>query len=371
MFVWGGSTLGSFALNSGGRYDPATDTWTPVTTSGAPTARMNHTAVWDGTRVIVWGGCGNGCGSFLNTGGLYDIASGTWSIVSTSNAPMPRTAHTAVWTGAQMVVWGGYSAGIVPLNSGGRYDPVTNHWTSTSTTGAPEARAYHTAVHFGSVERSVIWGGTNMNSGDFNNGAIYDATSDTWTPVATTNAPAPRYVHAAVVIGGRMIVWGGCTNTCLSYFNDGGVLDLGAGTWSPTTLNNAPTARCCMGYDASHLHLFVWGGQGFGPLTNTGGLYDPVADTWTPTTTTGAPVEREWTEAVWSGAQFIVWGGNGECDPNCNELNSGGRYDPDYAPTTPTPTPPPTTTATPTATATPTVTPTPPTYYLYLPLVVK
>ena len=49
MVVWGGYGS-SISLNTGGRYDPATDTWTPTSTVGAPSARSYHTAVWTGSR---------------------------------------------------------------------------------------------------------------------------------------------------------------------------------------------------------------------------------------------------------------------------------------------------------------------------------
>ena len=39
------------------------------TYAGAPTARIAHTAIWTGTRMIVWGGS-NGL-NYFNTGGRY------------------------------------------------------------------------------------------------------------------------------------------------------------------------------------------------------------------------------------------------------------------------------------------------------------
>ena len=42
------------------------DTWTPTNTSDAPSGRNGHTVVWTGTEMIVWGGYG---GSYFNTGG--------------------------------------------------------------------------------------------------------------------------------------------------------------------------------------------------------------------------------------------------------------------------------------------------------------
>ena len=36
--------------------------------------------------------------------------------------PMADTAHTAVWTGSEMIVWGGFD-GTFRLNTGGKYNP--------------------------------------------------------------------------------------------------------------------------------------------------------------------------------------------------------------------------------------------------------
>lgn len=67
MIVWGGDDAG-FRTNTGGLYNPAGNTWTAVTTTGAPSARDYHSAVWTGTEMIVWGG---NDGSGTNTGGRY------------------------------------------------------------------------------------------------------------------------------------------------------------------------------------------------------------------------------------------------------------------------------------------------------------
>ncbi len=58
-----------------------------------------------------------------------------------TNAPERRANHTAVWTGTQMIVWGGED-GLLLLSSGGRYNPGTDNWTAISATGAPTARGH-------------------------------------------------------------------------------------------------------------------------------------------------------------------------------------------------------------------------------------
>ena len=72
----------------------------------------------DGISVVVWGGYGS---SFLNTGGKYDPASNVWTPTSLVDVPSIRYVHSAIWTGNAMVVWGGVGFGL--LNTGGLYAP--------------------------------------------------------------------------------------------------------------------------------------------------------------------------------------------------------------------------------------------------------
>ena len=247
-------------------------TWTPTSTTGAPTGSGGHAAVWTGSQMIVWGTGGWPTGA----GGIFDPASNTWTgATSTTGAPTYRSIYTTVWTGSRMIVWGGleYSGMSHVSSTGGTYDPSTDTWTATQTAGAPDPRWFHTAVSTGS--KMIVWGGGDAGlSTFFNTGGVYDPVTDTWTATTTSGAPTPRAGPVAVWTGSKMIVWGG---------------------WA--------------------------GGTG----VQTGGLYDPVTNTWTPTSTVGAPTARGGHTAVWTGSKMIVWGGAddaGECD-------TGGIYDPD------------------------------------------
>src|SRR4029077_1776312 len=106
------------------------DAWTSTSVTNAPSARNSHTAVWTGSEMIIWGGWNS---PPLNTGGRYDPTTDSWTATSTASAPTARLIHTAVWTGSEMIVWGGFdNTGYT--NTGGRYNPVTDSWTATSTT---------------------------------------------------------------------------------------------------------------------------------------------------------------------------------------------------------------------------------------------
>jgi len=196
MVIWGGRD-GSSYTSDGGRYDPVGNTWESVSATDAPTARWLHTAVWTGSDVLVWGGTDSAA---LDTGGRYDPDSDTWSSVSTSGAPSPRARHTAVWTGDVMVIWG-----VATDASGGRYDPSNDSWLSTSVAGAPSPRSSHTAVWTGS--RMLIWGGSDGQP--LNTGGNYDPVADFWTPISLIDAPSARSGHSAVWTGSQMIVWNG------------------------------------------------------------------------------------------------------------------------------------------------------------------
>jgi len=138
-------------ISEGGCID---DTWTA--TNGPPDRRESQTAVWTGAEMIVWGGqAGNSI--FFNTGGRYNPSTDSWTAISATNAPDARTSHTAVWTGSEMIVWGGVDENFVELNTGGRYNPGTGDWIPTSTTNAPDGRNAHTAVWSGS--EMIVWGG--------------------------------------------------------------------------------------------------------------------------------------------------------------------------------------------------------------------
>ena len=314
MIVWGGWN-GSFLLNSGGRYNPGTDSWTATSTTNAPSARDGHTAVWTGSEMIIWGGHDILIG-FANTGGRYNPGADSWTATSTANAPIGRDGHTAVWTGIEMIVWGGENGNSGYLNTGGRYNPRTDTWAATSTTNAPTARYAHTAVWSGS--EMIVWGGTDASS-YFDTGGRYNSSTDSWTATSTTNVPTARAFHTAVW-NGNVIVWGGFDSS--GNFNTGGVYSPGTDTWTPTSTTNAPNARAYHTAVWSGSEMIVWGGTDASSYFDTGGRYNPSTDTWTTTSMTNVPSGRIQHTAVWSGSEMIVWGGY---DGAIN-LNTGGRY---------------------------------------------
>lgn len=297
---------------------PPDNTWTPTTMVGTMSPRYQHTAVWTGSHMIIWGGSNDT--TLYRTGRLYDPVTDTWTPTTTVGAPTGRDRHGAIWTGAEMVVWGGYDAGVsnggLP-RIGGRYNPLTDSWRATTNTGAPSGRAEFVSVWTGS--RMLVWGGGFGLSNATNHGR-YDPVADVWTPISATNAPRGRQYPSGVWTGTYLVVWGGIFNT--------GVLDTTGGrnnpvtdTWLPMSATNHPLGIARITAVWSGSEMLHWGGQldaGAG-TTNTGARYDPVADTWTQMTTVSAPPKSAHHKAVWTGKEMIVFGGGAV---------PGGRYDP-------------------------------------------
>jgi len=313
MIIWGGDLDGDEIniTNTGGRYNPQSDSWVDMSTTGAPSPRFNHTAIWTGEEMIVWGGRNQS--SLLNNGAKYDPLTDTWTPVTLTSNPGSRWGHTAVWTGSDMIIWGGNTSllDFTPTNTGAKYNPNTDSWTSMSSPALP--RLLHTSLWNGF--EMIVWG-------LFNTGAKYNYDLNTWSNITSTGAPSPRVKHTAVWSGSQMIVWGGFdSGNSSSVYNDGATYNPGTNTWTPISLTNAPTAR--YGHTAiwSGTEMIVWGGESSSVKFNTGSRYVPNTNTWISTTLTNAPDARTNHTAIWTGTEKIIWGGI-----NGLTFNSGAKY---------------------------------------------
>ncbi|MEZ4768008.1 MAG: hypothetical protein R2844_06215 [Caldilineales bacterium] len=82
----------------------------------------NHTAVWTGAELIIWGGCSSVvCSAAVDTGGRYDPAGDGWTPTAQTGAPAARASHSAIWTGDSMIVWGGLTEDGIGVTGGVYY----------------------------------------------------------------------------------------------------------------------------------------------------------------------------------------------------------------------------------------------------------
>lgn len=324
VILWGGSGAcgDAGACGDGARFDPVTARFAAIATAGAPAARYLHTAVWAGEQMLVWGGAGCGASS-CGDGATYDLIDDHWGAIPAAGAPTPRGWHTAVAAGDEMIVWGGEDAASRQLyGDGARYDTARAVWKPMTAEGAPAMRRYHTAVWTGS--EMVIWGGDRSATSDdgYGDGAAYNPATDRWRTVTTAGGPAARWAHTAVWTGTQMIVWGGlgCGRDPSgepALCGSGAAYDPVADRWTALAPEGAPSPR--VGHTAvwTGQEMIVWGGaavrcaDGSSGACGDGASYDPATDRWTPLTTTGRPAARSGHVAVWTGEAMFLWGGAG------------------------------------------------------------
>ncbi|OGF60100.1 MAG: hypothetical protein A2Y62_16795 [Candidatus Fischerbacteria bacterium RBG_13_37_8] len=116
-----------YEINEIEQFDCIDDTWSQ--TAGPPMERELHTTVWTGTEMIIWGGFNSSNSKHYNTGARYNPCKSDWEAYKPTSViyvPEPRHSHKAVWSNetSQMIAWGGYWStvyGTAATNTGGRY----------------------------------------------------------------------------------------------------------------------------------------------------------------------------------------------------------------------------------------------------------
>ena len=294
------------------------DSWRPMSQADAPSGRYWQGAVWTGTEVMIWGGVADN--GYQNTGALYNPSTDTWRPVTPAGAPSGRLDMVMAWTGTEVLVWGGRAGGGSGYQDGARYNPATDTWTPMSTVSAPPPTAEPQGVWTGT--ELIVWGD------DTTAGARYHPGLDSWTMMSQVGAPTPRDRYVMVWGDGELMVWGGraCGGGMCPYVDTGARYDPVADSWTATSTQAAPTGASWSSGVWTGNEFIVFGGRTCGTVqgceVNDSGRYSPMTDTWTALTTAGAPSPRHNHTGVWTGDRMLIWGGGGSM------LDTGALYDP-------------------------------------------
>jgi N-acetylneuraminic acid mutarotase len=154
VVLQGGRDSSGIARGAGGRWNPQTNAWTGIATAGVPGSLGLSQVVWTGDRVLVW--------RYASTDALvavsYDPGRDQWAPISEENGLGRRGLPSAVWTGMEMIIWGGARfqprAGTQRFGDGAAYTPATDTWRRVPSFGF---RSAHTAVWTGS--EMIVFGG--------------------------------------------------------------------------------------------------------------------------------------------------------------------------------------------------------------------
>lgn len=312
MLVWGGLPEvdgPTLVTDDGAGWDPARREWRSI--PAAPiTARWSHDAFWTGRDLLVWGGTEgpDDQADCFSDGARYDPGAGTWRTVAAAPGGT-WCAPSTVWTGGEMIVFGGFSANPPPPGSirddAVAYDPVTDTWRTLP--AAPLA-ARVGAVTVWTGTDVVVAGGSDADFTPLGDAAAYTPATDAWRtipdlPEAVGDAEAGVWTGDEVIVLGRP---GGAAHD-EPRFQHAAAYDPTADRWRsladpPMALQSASLVRA----DDRLLALGPDGDVADGPPALL--TYRPATDTWTrqPDPPGGGP--RSTVTPVWTGSELLVWG---------------------------------------------------------------
>lgn len=153
--------------------EPAGGSWATLG-DGPLSQRQDPAMVWTGTDVLVWGGLSPG-GTGLRDGAAYDPAKDRWRRLPPAPAA-GRADAVVAWTGSEMLVWGGTGAGGVG-DAGAAFDPIRGRWRRLPD-GPLTAR--HDAEFAWTGTELVIWGGEDSSGEPLRDGARYAPATNRW-----------------------------------------------------------------------------------------------------------------------------------------------------------------------------------------------
>lgn len=242
--------------------------WTRM--SDAPIAgRSGYVALSVDRGTFIWAGDSTD----PMAGAIYQAADDTWTRVAPVADQSIRYSPAAVWTGEEVLIWGGNDD-----PEGLRYDPELDRWATLPV--APIDPGYALGAWTGS-EFVVVNGATQV--------AAWSPKSMTWRRLP--DAPLPQGAMVSVWTGQELIVLGlteGGRDPLI-----GAALDPSSGTWRP--IAEVP-------YDGLVLGIWpVWTGR---EMLFAQHAYDSVTDRWRALSTEGCR-SSDVSSGVWTGRWVI------------------------------------------------------------------
>ncbi len=273
--VWGGE-IKDKPVSDGAVYEIATDTWKKM--APAPLEGREHfTMLGYGKNVLIWGG------ENAPAGAIYDVEKDSWRKMADSPLTLGMEPYTSGIIGDRLLVWGiGKTSELNPV--GGIYDIAKDRWKRMATPTSIKAIDDWPPLVY--QNKFIVWGCPSAGNGNCV-GAIYDIDKDEWTDMAA--APIERRNWpAAVLIGPKLVVWGGCDGPVEAHTatsrSDGGIYDIDRATWKKMAPAPLEARWAPRSFVWGH-KVVVWGGMGKSELENRfffydGAIYDLDTDKW-------------------------------------------------------------------------------------------
>jgi hypothetical protein len=207
-----------------------------VTFPGGPLQpRVGQVGLWTGDQLLVWGGESSNGQSGYQDGATFNATTDRWRLLP--KGPLSARANAAaVWTGTVALIWGGsVGAADSPVSGGASYDPSTRTWRRLPTAPLSPRQS---ADAFWTGRQMIVFGGYALSSVHaLPSGATYTPSTKTCTkippfPLAGTNGIPISTV--AVWMGQQLIAWTSVEQTRTCGLNCHGLMTAElAAAWTP------------------------------------------------------------------------------------------------------------------------------------------
>jgi hypothetical protein len=291
LLVWGGLTLvGSENRwpTDGAALDPETNRWRPL--PPAPIGARSYAAtVWTGTEMLVWGG-GSPDGGMRADGAAFDPRTNTWRMIA-SQPGVGATRPVATWTGTEMLVVSSINAPSATT----AYNPTTDRWRRLAAPPGALAMPYPQGVWTGKELVLLLWpngstAGVGPASPTLTVTPVHNPPAD---PLAGSDAdhPPPTVVAPVLPPGG-----GPNSNMFLA-------------SYSP--VSDQWTRLPAVALTDGSLPLVVWTGREVLVIQSSqpGAAFDPASQAWRPLSSMPATPASIPSQAVWTGHLALFWSG--------------------------------------------------------------
>lgn len=214
------------------RWDLSTDTWTSFG-EGGPAGRYKADAVWDGSRMLLFGGRFDDDEDTLTRSDLWawDPAAQTWTELSPTGGPgaLTRTSM-ALGTDGLVYMSGGIDGDDTRYDWVWTLDPSTLAWSEVPVTGeTPGNRASHSSHWYDG--KLWVWGGSGQDNALWS----LDPAAGTWT-ATEGDAPLGRDAQVTASPDGRhLFIMGGDPaddESAPNFVNDIWEVDLDTQVWT-------------------------------------------------------------------------------------------------------------------------------------------
>lgn len=257
-------------------------------------ARCGGVQVWTGSEIVLWGGpeCKEDPADV--SGVAYDPETKAWRVLP--EAPIRPQVSAGIWNGSELIVCCGEGS-----SEGAAYDPEANTWRSI-------ARSPLQPLEVG---MEAVWTGTEMLVVGQTGVAAYEPRTDTWRRFENPPEPYTRPTRSNRVVwtGSVAVIWP--ANVTRSRFL-GLALDPASGEWE--VLPAPPAWPAAPGLVWTGAEILVWGGlpaASVGSERAVGSRFDLATRNWTPMSEAlpepqGCECNLGSQTLIWTGEELVV-----------------------------------------------------------------